>query len=84
MPDNNPIADVQVKDCRLAVVQITWKDGMHRTIATSKAADLVSVGIMVKGGASPQEIEAAFPGRIVAEPRGLPDVLRRLVEGSEN
>jgi hypothetical protein len=44
----------------------------------------VSVGIMVRGGASPQEIEAAFPGRIVAEPRPLPDVLRRLVEGSEN
>jgi hypothetical protein len=62
MADTNPIADVQVKDCRLTVVQLTWQDGTRRTIATSKAADLVSVGIMVKGGASPQEIEAAFPG----------------------
>jgi hypothetical protein len=84
MPDSNRIADVQVKDCRLAVVQITWQDGTRRTLATSKAADLESVGVMVKGGPSPQEIEAAFLGRIVAERRGLPDLLRRLREGTEN
>jgi hypothetical protein len=57
------------RDCRrLAVVTITGHDGTRRTIATNKAADLMSVGIMVRTGRRrrrswPRSQGGSLPGR---------------------
>jgi hypothetical protein len=56
---------------------------MPGTIAAS-VSDLVTIGIMVHSGKSPAELVAAFPGRLVTEPKNQADVLRIAVERSEN
>src|SRR5262249_6724252 len=79
----NPVVDVFVKEHRLTLATVVWQDGTPRTIAAS-SSDLVTIGIMAHSGKSPEEFDAAFPGRLVAEPKGQADVLRIAVERSEN
>jgi hypothetical protein len=39
---------------------------------------------MIKGGESPEKFDVAFKGKIVEEPKGMVDVLRIVVQRSEN
>lgn len=80
---NQPIKDVRVQDFHLSFVTVEWGDGQKRTVGTANPADLVTIGILVKSGESPETFDQRFVGRLCAEPKTVPDLLRQLA-GSEN
>lgn len=49
-----PLASVRVQAFHVTFITIEWADGHQRTIATTNSADGGSLGILVKGGATPE------------------------------
>ncbi len=84
MPDANPVASVLMRDYCPPLVTVVWQGGTRRTIAASNPADLVLVGIMVKGNEPPAAFDERFMGKLVEEPRTPAELLKLAVERSAN
>src|SRR6266478_1644290 len=76
MSENHPIKECRVQDFHLSIVTIEWNDGRKRTIAITSGADLMTIGILVKGAVTVEEIDQWFAGKISQPPEGTADVLK--------
>jgi hypothetical protein len=84
MDENHPIKECLVQDFHVSVVSIEWQDGRKRTLAITSGVDLITIGILVKGGATVEEIDQRFAGKFCQPVRGMVDVLKIIEQRSAN